>query len=256
MESLELLKKLGLTEYESKVYISLAKLGPSKVKDIVMNSNVPRNKVYEALNSLEQKNKVMSIPLSPKEYKISEPTFLKDDLEDMQSSMKEFLEQLAKPKSSELKELFWVIKGQKSIQEKISVQVENTKKEILGSNHLSKILYKNIRELKQAVNRGVKVKFICTFDKTRINIYNEWLSTGAKIRVFNHKKFGPLLPRISIFDGKIARLTIGKPEVQNEEDYITLWTESRVFSQMLRNHFLNMWKNSEPLEKYLKAHKI
>ena len=81
------------------------------------------------------------------------------------------------------------------------------------------------------------------------------METGAKIRIFNEKKFGPLLPRISIIDGEIARLTIGKPEVKEEKDYLTLWTESQAFAQMLKTHFMNMWRESEPIEKVLSKFK-
>jgi hypothetical protein len=105
--------------------------------------------------------------------------------------------------------------------------------------------------MKKCVERGVKVKMICTFDSKNVHSYKAWLKTGAQIRVFNHKMFGPLLPRMSVFDGDVARLTLGEPEVGSEADYITLWTESKAFSQMLRNHFLNMWKHSEPIEKFI-----
>ena len=107
--------------------------------------------------------------------------------------------------------------------------------------------------MKEAIDGGINVKMICTFEENKIPSYKAWLKTGAKIRVFNEKLFGPLLPRISIFDGTIARLTIGKPEVKNEEEYITIWTESKAFAQMLRSHFMNMWKDSKPIEQYIKT---
>ena len=55
MDGIKTLKKLGLTEYESRAYLSLARLGPSTVKEIVLDSNLPRNKAYEALQRLETK---------------------------------------------------------------------------------------------------------------------------------------------------------------------------------------------------------
>jgi sugar-specific transcriptional regulator TrmB len=251
MDSIDLLKKFGLTEYESRVYNALAQRGPSKVKDLVLTSGVPRNKVYESLSSLEKKNKVMSLPISPKKYILSDPSAWEDTLEELNLSMQEFIKQLSQPTKQESHDLFWIIKGKKAIEERLAQQNRLVKKEILGCNNLSKILYTNLRELEHSVKRGVRVKLICTFDKKKIQVYKEWLSTGANIRVLNQKMFGPLLPRISIFDGNTARLTIGQPEVQSEEEYITLWTESKVFSQMLRNHFLNMWKHSKSLKTYL-----
>jgi len=252
MDKIKLLRKLGLTEYEARAYLSLAKLGPSTVREVVFDSKLPRNKAYEALQRLEEKNRVVSIPLSPKKFKIINPEMFKEDAEDINNSIKSLFKLINQPKASEFKEMFWIIKGKKAIEEKLAIQNTKVKKEILSCNNLSKTLYKNIRTMKKAVERGIKVKMICTFEKNKIKTYKEWLDTGAKIRVFDNKLFGPLLPRISILDNEIARLTIGEPEVKKEEDYITLWSKSKAFSQMLKNHFMNVWKNSESIEKYMK----
>jgi len=251
MDQIKVLKRLGLTEYEARAYLSLAKLGPSAVREIVLDSKLPRNKAYEALQKLEEKNKIVSLPISPKKYKIADPEVFKDEIKDLNNSVNEIIKIIEQPKIKEFKDLFWVIKGQKAIQEKLALYNNKAKKEILACNKLSNVIYKNIKVMKAGVKRGVKVKIICVFDKNKIDIYKEWLETGAEIRVFNNKLFGPLLPRMGVFDREVARLTIGEPEVKNKEDYITLWTESKAFSQMLRNHFMNMWKNSAPLKKYM-----
>lgn len=251
MDFIKLLMKLGYTEYEARAYLSLAKLGPSTVREIVMDSKLPRNKAYESLQRLEQKNKVISLPVSPKKFSIVNIEKLKEEVRELNHSIDSLIKIVEQPKSIEFKDLFWVIKGKKTIEEKLAIYNSKSKNEILSCNKLSKILYKNIRTMRDAVKRGVKVKMICTFEKNKISSYKEWLSTGAQIRVFNDKMFGPLLPRITVIDGEIARLTIGDPEVKKEEDYITLWTDSKAFSLMLKNHFLNMWKNSESIKKYL-----
>ncbi len=249
MEQIKLLRRLGLTEYEARAYFSLSKLGPSTVREIVLDSNLPRNKAYEALQRLEQKNKVISLPVSPRKYKISNPEVFKEEIKELNESVDLLIKLAEQPKTAEFKDLFWIIKGKKAIEEKLSLQNMKVKREIVGCNQLSKVLYKNLKTMKEAVDRGVTIKLICTFDKEKISIYKEWMKTGAKIRVFNQKQFGPLLPRITVFDGEIARLTVGKPEVIKEEDYLTLWTESKAFSQMLKKHFMSMWKHSKPLEK-------
>jgi len=251
MDNIKLLKKLGMTEYEARAYLSLARLGPSTVREIVVESNLPRNKAYEALESLERVNKVISLPLSPRKYRIFDPGQFREEVEDISKSFDSLVKLIEQPKQQEFRDLFWILKGKKAILEKLSAHSEKARKEVLSCNRLSRPFFKNIRTMKEAVDRGVKVKMICTFDRKNIYSYVEWMKTGAKIRVFNHDKFGPLLPRITIFDGKIARLTIGRPEVKNDEDYITLWTESKAFAQMLRNHFIIMWKDSKPIEKYI-----
>lgn len=251
MEEIKLLIKLGLTEYEARAYLSLAKLGASRVREIVLDSKLPRNKAYEALQKLEDKGRVISLLLSPKEYKITDPEKFKEDIEDMNKSAELLIKLIENPKPKEFKELFWVIKGKRAVEDKLAIQNTKVKKEILSCNNLSKILYKNIRTMKEAVKRGVNIKMICTFEKENVDSYKEWLSTGAKIRIFNKKIFGPILPRITVFDGEYARLTIGKPEVKDEENYLTFWTESKAFSQMLKKHFMNMWRDSAPIQNFL-----
>ena len=255
MDSIKLLRRIGMTEYEARAYLSLARLGPSTVREVVLESKLPRNKAYEALQRLEEKNKVASLPVSPRKYKITNPESIKEDVLELSNSVNSLIKLIEQPKAKEFKDLFWVIKGKKAIVEKLSAENAKTQKEIISCNKLSRVLYKNIRSMKAAVERGVKIRLICTFEKNKTDSYRTWMKTGAQIRVFNEKLFGPLLPRITVFDGNSARLTIGRPEVQKDEDYITLWTESKAFSQMLRNHFNNMWKNSKPIEKYIKTGK-
>ncbi|PIN86972.1 hypothetical protein COV19_02150 [Candidatus Woesearchaeota archaeon CG10_big_fil_rev_8_21_14_0_10_44_13] len=253
MDPLKLLRRIGLTEYEARAYLSLARLGPSTVKEVVMESKLPRNKAYETLQKLEEKNKVASLPVSPRKYKITNPELIKEDVLELSNSVNSLIKLIEQPRVKEFRDLFWVMKGKKAIVEKLAAENAKVQKEIIGCNKLSRVMYRNIRSMKAAVDRGIKIRLICTFEKKKISSYNAWLKTGAEIRVFNQKMFGPLLPRIAVFDGTSARLTIGRPEVQKDEDYITLWTESKAFSQMLRNHFMNMWKNSEPIEKYIRT---
>ncbi|MGQ9780855.1 MAG: TrmB family transcriptional regulator [Nitrososphaeria archaeon] len=49
------LEEFGLSEYESKVYVTLLRHGQLKIKDIAINSGVPRTKVYGVVRSLAGK---------------------------------------------------------------------------------------------------------------------------------------------------------------------------------------------------------
>lgn len=251
MDHRKLLKRLGLSEYESRAYLALATLGPSSVKDIVSQSNIPRNKTYEALQKLEQRNLISTLPVTPRKFKITNPELLEEEVKELNSSIQSLKKLIETPIANEFKDLFWVIKGQDAIINKLAAENKKAKKEILACSRLSKRFYKNIRIIKECVDKGINFKIICNFKSENIKSYKAYLDTGAKIRVFNEKAFGPLLPRITIFDGSIARLTIGRPEVKDNKEYITLWTESKVFATMLKSHFNNMWKRCEPIEKYI-----
>ena len=52
---IESLKRLGLTEYEARVYMALNHIKAGTVSDIHAASGVPRSAVYGALSKLEEK---------------------------------------------------------------------------------------------------------------------------------------------------------------------------------------------------------
>ncbi|MFC1723208.1 TrmB family transcriptional regulator [Nanoarchaeota archaeon] len=252
MDKRKLLQRMGLTEYESRAYLSLAKLGPSTVREIVLDSKLPRSKTYEALQKLEDQNKAVALPGSPKRYKITNHELLKEEIKDMADSMNSLIKKIETPRGTEYKDLFWVIKGRKPLIEKFTIENQKAEKEIFSCSELNKMLYKNMRIIKERTERGVKVRFITLFDKRNMKYYRAWLRVGAKIRVFDEEKLG-LLPRITVQDGVLGRITVGLPEVKKEEEYVTLWTDSIAFCNMLRNQFMHMWKSSQPIEKLMKS---
>ena len=54
-KSRKAMESLGLTSYETKVYLCLLEIGSMRASDISKKSGVPYSKIYEVLNSLEDK---------------------------------------------------------------------------------------------------------------------------------------------------------------------------------------------------------
>jgi len=69
-------------------------------------------------------------------------------------------------------------------------------------------------------------------------------------RAYNNS-FGEYPLRFTIYDNSEARITLGKPEISDPKDYITIWTKSKPLINILRSQFMNMWKNCKPIEKCL-----
>jgi sugar-specific transcriptional regulator TrmB len=59
---LETLKSIGLSHVESEVYVYLAKVGPSRARDVVSALKVSKKQLYPSLRSLERKGIVTSKP--------------------------------------------------------------------------------------------------------------------------------------------------------------------------------------------------
>lgn len=68
------LRRLGLTEYESRVYVALVKMGPLKASEVGFFGQVPRTKTYGPMKELERKGLIHTMPGKPGLYVPSSPS--------------------------------------------------------------------------------------------------------------------------------------------------------------------------------------
>jgi len=248
MEKIEFLKSLGFSEYESKTLVSFIKLKSATAKEIYHDSQVPQNKFYQIAKNFEKLGILSLIPGESKKYRlINLQTFIKNKIKEKENNLKQLkstsknFEQI---KDKEEQFIFSLIKGQKTIMDKIAEHNPKVKHEILGVQRNWKIWGEGLRNMQRAIKKGVKVKMIGIINEETRKRAEEWKSLGCKIRAYNIK-FGEYPLRFTIFDNKEARITIGKPEITNPEDYLTIWTTSKPLIAVLRKQFLEMWEESK-----------
>jgi len=245
----DFLKEFGFTEYEAKVYEALTRLNSAKASKIAKYSGVPKNKVYECLIKLVENNFVSSLNVTPQEYKIRDLQQFqeivdkkKNKLTELQQKIAEISENLQK-RSFEIKESAVVFKGKKKIIQMLKEATTKTKEYqyTFGGNLVFD--YQSAYHIKNAIVRGVKFKFLVHYDPKRKKAYKNWEKIGVQIRFYPKEEQKSI--RFSTFDGKECRITIGKPEIAQEEDYLSFWIESPAFSLMLKDQFLEMWKKGQ-----------
>jgi sugar-specific transcriptional regulator TrmB len=49
------LRRLGMTEYEARIYLALIRMGPKKASEVSYFGQVPRTKTYSTIRELERK---------------------------------------------------------------------------------------------------------------------------------------------------------------------------------------------------------
>ncbi len=245
MDKRDFFRSLGFSEYETDSIVTLIKLKIATPKEISIDSGVPQNKLYAILNKFESYGILSLIPSGTKRYKlINLKTFIDAKVKEKEKRLKEIKKNAANlDETDEGEFVFSLIKGQKTVMNKLAENNVRVKKEILGVQRNWKIWGEGIKVMKDAVKRGVDVKMIGVVnDKTKKRA-EEWKKIGCKVRAYN-KKFGEFPLRFTIFDNKEARITIGKPEIQDPKEYITIWTKSKPLINTLRSQFMTMWESS------------
>ncbi|MCU0630482.1 MAG: TrmB family transcriptional regulator [Methanoregulaceae archaeon] len=98
-QAIENLARLGLKEYEAKIYVALVGLGEANVRSIHEVSGVPRPRIYDVLNALDAKGFIEIRQGSPLMYQAVRPdivvAFLKKDLDTAASESVTALEALS-----------------------------------------------------------------------------------------------------------------------------------------------------------------
>ena len=98
----KILKKLGLTDNEIKIYIFLLKRGDSTTGPIIKETKIANSRVYESLNSLIEKGfATYNIQKDGKHFQASDPKILLEKEEEIEEKIRELIPQLDFLKISE-----------------------------------------------------------------------------------------------------------------------------------------------------------
>lgn len=244
-----LFKKLGFTDYETKVYLALVRLSSAKAGNISKHSGVPANKVYESLIRLAEKGFISYLDLSPRIYKITGVEKLREEIEKREKNLSLMLRTISSldkdlSKSSiYTQDIATALRGKKNIISKLNEQTPNTTQYQYSFGGGLSFTAKSGRTVAKAIKRGIDIRFLVHKDPARKSIYDKWRKIGVKIRF--HPKAEQKSIRFSTMDDKIARMTVGKPQIDNENDYLTFWLESPAFASLLKDQFLEMWEKAK-----------
>jgi sugar-specific transcriptional regulator TrmB len=248
MDIKETLRELKFTQYDSSVYLALLRLGPSPARDISKESGIAKNKVYESLIRLAERGFISSLDLVPRVYKISNVEKLRNLVEKKEDTLKALSEGISLIEENltkgfvNQKDVATVLLGKPQIVamlSSMSPKIKNYQYSFGGGLSYNQ---KGARVVREAINRGVDVRFLVHKVRGRREVILKWKKLGAKVRYFPDDTQHSV--RFSSLDGKYGRITIGKPQIERYEDYLSFWIESPAFSLLLKDQFLQMWERS------------
>ena len=255
----KILKELGLTENEARVYIAFLKKGETMAATVAKQMNMDKSSAYRAVDSLIKKDLLIAnFKKRGTTYKAINPEALaaklqgkQRELEHQQEELKEYVKALKKQISNERETYILVETGLAAVQQSMLRTLESAKKgdKVIREKYRLDFPYFYRREHRDFVN---------DFAKKRI-------ASGVSIRQIvnfaGQDFFSPimknapgLLKEIKImpkemendFDGiRIGGNNVTIVSFDKEKDYIVVTINDRYVAQSMRSMFDFIWKHCE-----------
>ena len=267
-EIINLMKSLGLTEYESKAYIFLIIHGSLTADSLCELSGIPSGRIYDVLLSLERKGLISTIPSKPKMYLATHPSLGLDILvrlkEERLRDEIRMLKRRAKKVKNILKEIYrvserkerpfslGVIKGAEGLSELTKSLLKSVKKEALIFAGDLTWLETNLPLLRMMKKKNIDVKILADILPENKPLVEKASSFGVEIKQ-KPKDLdlrGFVLDKRILYVSKKYKVT-GWEKLKNfglkkgpSEDYWGLVTEHRPLVNVLRDYFYQIWNNA------------
>ena len=251
-EKVNILKDLGFTEYEAKIYLALVYLKKADVRTISKETGIQQTKAYQIAKQLVEKGMVKIISGHPIMFEVVEPSLafskVLEDFEKKKENVKNVI--------AELQQSFQ--EAQKLGEEEIATYMnfEILKKELQKSDRAAKkeiCIYSRFRivdndlieSLEKAIKRKVKVKVVgAVKDQTsELNAY-AYKKIGCEVKALPPEDYAPAF--FSLIDDVSGHLQIESES--NPNNYLSIIFKNEKLIKMFRNLFNYYWEKGTLLK--------
>jgi len=239
----ESLRSLGLTKYESLVYIALIQASGATATELHELSGVPRASVYPVLERLSQKRLVSVSNTSPKRFSPVKPDeairhllqSIESDAESAKTALHQMYTQSQRPGKGN-QELIWSYHGDEQIQARLIELLKHARERvqiIFYWDHLRKEIIESLLSLQPTVQIQVITDQVT-------------MSTGGrkfdviKVPPVPNPEFpGCMAGGVFLIDGKQAMIVMGS----KEDGFTALYSESTGFVRFFSMYwnFFSSW---------------
>ncbi len=239
------MENLGLTSYEIRVYLSLLDAGSMTASDISKKSGVPYSKIYEVLNTLEEKGWLESDSSRPQKFFPKSPSSAletmklrhENNFRESQSAIaNELMPMYTKSGMKERPEI-WVARGIPNILTKVNEVIQNTQQELLVAlPHVAENLARPVQPILRTLHdRGVRVNILAS---AKIN--SDIIKTLG--RVSEVRQRDGLFGGGVIGDGRHVVILLG--EGSGGMEPIAIWADHAGLAGFAKGYFQYLWDDS------------
>ena len=242
------MENLGLTSYEIRVYLSLLDAGSMTAADISKKSGVPYSKIYEVLNTLEEKGWLESDSSRPQKFFPKSPSSALESMrlhhennfrESQSTVVNELMPMYTKSGIKERPEI-WVARGVFNIAAKVNEIIQNSQQELLVAlPHVAENVAKPLQPVIRTLHdRGVKIHVLAS---AKINPDTvKALSRVAEVRLKDGLFGGGV-----IGDGKHVVILLGEGTGEGGSfEPIAIWADHAGLAGFAKGYFQYLWDDS------------
>lgn len=239
------MENLGLTSYEIRVYLSLLEAGSMTAADISKKSGVPYSKIYEVLNTLEEKGWLESDSSRPQNFFPKSPASALESMKLRQENnfresqsviANELMPMYTKSGMKERPEI-WVARGIPNILTKVNDVIQNTQQELLVAlPYVAENLARPVQPILRTLHdKGVRINILAS---AKIN--SDVIKTLSRVSEVRQREglFGGGV----IGDGRHVVILLG--EGSNAMEPIAIWADHAGLASFAKGYFQYLWDDS------------
>ncbi|MCW4026053.1 MAG: TrmB family transcriptional regulator [Candidatus Bathyarchaeota archaeon] len=246
-ETGRILRQMGLTEYETRIYLAALEIGATTARRLSEHANVPYSKIYEVLNSLEEKGWVQAQTGRPRRYYPKPPV---EALEATKIRLENMMRDWEKSISAELQPLYdkmeirekpeiWILRGEFNTIAKIREMIENVKTDLMIA--IPALVEPVVNAVTPAFGKlidsdvGLQVMLSKNVDRRLL----DQISKVAEVKV-RERMFGGGL----IADGREAILVLGE-----EKPSLVIWSDHIGLVKFAKDYFNHLWNTADKISR-------
>ncbi len=247
-KSRKAMESLGLTSYEIKVYLSLLVQGSMTASDISKISGVPYSKIYEVLNSLDNKVWLESDSSRPQKFYPKSPSTALEavrlqkeiEIKNNEEIIKNELIPIYEKSGIREKPEIWVVRGFYNIAGKVNEIIQNSQRELLiALPQLAQDIAKSLQPMLRTLHdKGIRIVVLVS-DGTSTEIIKA-ISRIADVRIKDNMFGGGV-----IGDGIQVLILLGEEGNRNgSSEPIAIWAEHPGLAVYAKDYFNYLWNDA------------
>lgn len=231
--AVDALERLGLSNYEAKVFIALQTLGTGTARDVYRVSDIPRSQVYGAAETLAEQGLIEVQHSTPMQYRpvsLEEAEeLLEERFEHERTQAFDYLESVREhhEPDGEEREDIWSVNGVEHVGDRIEHLVRDAEKRVVFGARATDLVSTSLREvLTDAANTGIDVVIVSEDAEVRALFEDDSLAVHAPPENLRNERAARML----VVDDRAVLLSVRGDEDDREAAF---WSDSSGFATVL-----------------------